>query len=832
MKTYSKILFVLITSVCPALIQANELALNDKEYFEGPGISFLLFHNNYLVGYQGGLQLIQNGERILDSGDLLLRMKPGVPAPSRGVTRREVDRKAGTAAIHGEIGDWNIGYRFRTRTDGKKILVTLTLDKPLDPAKVEMAGFQIALYPGTYYARSYQSDKGLGVFTRHYAGREILLEASKELRIAAEDPLYAVGFERSDGPLLLADARGRNIQAWFYVLAPLVPGATELELAIVPSIRPEWRREPVIGVSQLGYHPAQAKRAVIELDARQEASGAVRLYRISRSGRRETAVEGTLQPWGVFHKYRYGVFDFTAVREPGIYLIEYDGRQAGPFRISEDVFREAWTPTLRYFLPTQMCHVKVREGSRIWHGACHLDDALQAPADTRHLDGYQQAARETRYADNEHVPGLDWGGWHDAGDHDIPAGSLCNTIEGLALAAEEFSPSLDLTSIRRAAREVVLHEPDGQDDLLQQIAFGVEWLLATYNAAGHILPGVVERTAFQYGTKGDMMNTTDNLVYDPRLGENEVKDGRSGKLDDRWVFTNRNTGLQYRTAKILAISYRVLKNAMPQLAQQCLRVARQLWQDERERSPAWGRSAYTPRDTGYRGYEIEATAELFLTTKDNRYRDHLLSLVPVFASAPAEAFAATPGWTLARALPAIGEPRFQEAVRRKLAEWKAISDKQRAASPYGVLYPEEVIHPGYKLESRSHIHSGFVWGHGWNFQRKAMHHYYLHKHLPELFGPEVIFDTVNYVLGCHPATNESLVSSVGAHSTLAAYGFNRADWSHQPGGIISGTSLIKPDLLELKHPFPFLWYQTEIVIGGAGTWIFDVLAARKLAAAR
>jgi hypothetical protein len=71
------------------------------------------------------------------------------------------------------------------------------------------------------------------------------------------------------------------------------------------------------------------------------------------------------------------------------------------------------------------------------------------------------------------------------------------------------------------------------------------------------------------------------------------------------------------------------------------------------------------------------------------------------------------------------------------------------------------------------------------------------------------------------------VSGVGARSPLIAYGFNRADWSHIPGGIISGASLVKPDLMELKE-FPFLWYQTEYVISGAATYIFDLLAAGKL----
>ena len=109
-----------------------------------------------------------------------------------------------------------------------------------------------------------------------------------------------------------------------------------------------------------------------------------------------------------------------------------------------------------------------------------------------------------------------------------------------------------------------------------------------------------------------------------------------------------------------------------------------------------------------------------------------------------------------------------------------------------------------------------------------MRHYYLHKTFPDLFGKEPIFATVDFVLGVHPANNRSYVSGVGVESPLIAYGFNRADWSHIPGGVISGASLVKPDYMELKQ-FPFLWYQTEYVIGGAATYIFDVLAAHQLA---
>ena len=68
-------------------------------------------------------------------------------------------------------------------------------------------------------------------------------------------------------------------------------------------------------------------------------------------------------------------------------------------------------------------------------------------------------------------------------------------------------------------------------------------------------------------------------------------------------------------------------------------------------------------------------------------------------------------------------------------------------------------------------------------------------------------------------------SGVGASSLTTAYGFNRADWSHIPGGSASGTALIRPDFPELKR-WPFFWQQTEYVLGrGTTDYLLLVLAA-------
>ena len=138
-------------------------------------------------------------------------------------------------------------------------------------------------------------------------------------------------------------------------------------------------------------------------------------------------------------------------------------------------------------------------------------------------------------------------------------------------------------------------------------------------------------------------------------------------------------------------------------------------------------------------------------------------------------------------------------------------DEQSRETPYGIPYRP------------------YIWGAGWAIQRLGFEYYFLHQAFPDIFEPDLIFHALNFVLGCHPGSNTaSFASGVGAKSATAAYGANRADWSYIPGGVVSGTALIRPDFPELLE-FPFLWQQGEYIVGGGSScYMFLVLAAKQL----
>ena len=131
------------------------------------------------------------------------------------------------------------------------------------------------------------------------------------------------------------------------------------------------------------------------------------------------------------------------------------------------------------------------------------------------------------------------------------------------------------------------YKPGFQEDLLQQVEYGVEGLLASFRVAGHIFAGIIENSQPQYDLTGDPVNITDNHIYDSSLKPDQVEGERSGKPDDRWAFTNRNTGLQYRVAQTFAVASRVLRPKKAALADECLAAARKLWEYEQTNPPVY-----------------------------------------------------------------------------------------------------------------------------------------------------------------------------------------------------------------------------------------------------
>ena len=822
----------------------DTFTLNELDYFQNRGVGVMAFHDDAPESHQGGVIMVMHGNRIATNGDLRLEPSPGQWSPVPKLQSRTVDHERGeirtTLSYPDEeqnlVGfnpllypDLELTYDVVVYAEGDAIKIRVDLHEAIPEAWVGEVGFNLELYPADLFGMSWIMDDDSGIFPRqayavnvpegsepnpqivqtselkglvpldNHRARPAPLAQGRTLSIAPESDQLRLQIETRDGQLELLDGRVQHQNGWFVVRTTLPGGVTDnaLEWTLRPNVIDAWISPPVIQHSMVGYHPQQSKVAVIETDPNDHFDQALQLVRLNPNGKHQVVLDKKPQPWGDFLRYHYFHFDFSEVTQQGMYQLVLGDQRSEPFRIAENVYdQNVWQPTLDYFLPVQMSHMRVKEKYKLWHDASHLDDALMAPVAINHFDGYVQGPDTlTDFAPGEHVAGLDRGGWYDAGDEDLRIESQSGEVFILSAAYEEFNVQRDNTLIDQNLRLVEIREPDGVPDMLQQIEHGLLTVVGGYQALGRLYRGIIVPTLTQYVLGGDFSGQTDNLIYDSELEPHESTATHSGLPDDRWVFTENNPAREFDAIANIAASVGPMRDYDAELANDTLTAAEELWQVQR------------PVDSdAVRRNKVRAAVELFRATGADRYRDYLLSerefILDDFRSV---------GWAVARAVHELNDEALTSAMRQAAAEFYGDIQASMADTPYGLTFEMQ------------------LWGRGWDLQRQGMAHYFLHKAFPEEFGTDYLLNILHYVLGTNPGSNnQSYASGVGARSKTSAYGIARMDYSYVPGGVIVGTALVAPDFPELKE-FPFLWQQSEYVLGGgASRFMFLALAANQL----
>ncbi|MDR0939085.1 MAG: glycoside hydrolase family 9 protein [Mediterranea sp.] len=831
-------------------LHGQDFKLTPSGYFQDRGVDVMAFDDIYPEGHQGGVCVIMNGHRVATNGDIRLEATPGQWQP----VPKQLGRVLGDNSITATLcypdssrhltgfnpmiyPNLNLVYTVKVEAKGGSVEVTVDLDRPIPRELLGKVGFNLEFFPGSLFGKPWIMDQQTGIYPQqpnaplmttepnhlhpgdyHLANRplanfdhlvgkgyspivgdDIISEpyaVGRKFTSRPDDPYSRLTIESLTGDLKLFDGRMNHNNGWFVLRSEIKEGATKgaVKWIITPNVVADWIYQPVIQTSQVGYHPAQSKEAVIEMDPRDKRQETARIVRLDAD--KESAVR-TIAPiaWGKFLRYNYLKVDFTDVKEPGLYQVRY-GNSASPiFRIASDVYdRGVWQPVLEYFLPVQMCHMRVNEKYRVWHDYCHMDDALMAPAHN-HIDGYDQKEGLSKFAAGDIVPGVNIGGWHDAGDFDLRIESQAGESYILTLAYEAFNPDIDVTSIDQINRVTEIHQADGKNDLLQQVENGALTVVNSYLALGRLYRGIICNGLRQYVLLGDASAMTDGII---------------GNDDDRWIYTEDNPSRELSTAAQLAAVSRVMKGFNDTLSVHCLDIARKIYATTTATAATNGNSDWAFFRILFP--KVQTATELYLSTGEQQYLDFILANQDLIIKQVGRV-----GWYMARMETRMAQMKnkkakaFSAAFRKALAEYKVELDKQVNETPYGIPY-------------RPHI-----WGAGWDIQRFGFQHYFLASAYPDIFPKAPVFNALNFVLGCHPGSNQaSFASGVGAQSATVGYGLNRADWSYIPGGVISGTALIRPDFPELLT-FPFLWQQTEYVLGGGSShYMFLVLAAQQL----
>jgi len=838
------------TEQAPTKDFTNDFMMSVKKTGSGDGylqtraFELYMYNNTYdpELGDKknAGIEMVQSGRRIATNGDITL-----LPAPEQWdymvppvLNSRTIDEENNVLSANLTIpadskGNPAVNYTLKAEPEPGGVKLTVKLDEPLPADLVGKAGFSLQFIPSQFISKSFQADSdgdgnydSFGVFPLHPQDdmesfdrvrtedqpwyvkewydvegnkQPLPLATGKKMTFAAEDDENRIRITSDNGDLMLYDGRNNTEDGWFVVRSLIPAGATEIVWHISPDVNENWVRKPNVAFNQAGYAPNFAKVALIELDPFDDPSIYAYIDRLNADGTYTEVFSGEISgsgiPWG---RYRYRTFDFSAVTEPGMYVIRYAGERTNPFPIAQNVYERTWQASLSGFLAVHMDHMKIREGYRIWHDHTFDDDALQAPLNTDFFDGWSMGpVSNSPFNAYEYIPGLNIGGWYDPSDYDLDTAVNIEAIQDLALAFDEFGIEYDTLMVDNASRFVELHRVDGLNDLQQQVKQGILQILAQLDSVGYVFKGLKVPTLTQYSQSGDPSKVTDGLYYDSSLGKDETYGRRSGKMDDRLAFADViDEALQMRAAAALASASYVLKGFDDELAVRCLNAAEEIW-------VKFDPFRYQPTvvDKELDSARWNAAIQLIIATKGAK--DQYKQLMNQYMLR-LETFGED-GWKAVRVLKYMDEEfliKFIEALEAYIP----VLEEKISANPFGVPVEEGNV----------------------GVLNMAISMAILNKYFPNIVSEKYTLNAVNYILGTHMYNNTSWVSGVGTKSHMLGYGQNRADNFFIAGGVVGGYANVLPDFYEAVDDFAFLRDQTGYSIEASVKWIVVGSAADAL----
>jgi len=163
---------------------------------------------------------------------------------------------------------------------------------------------------------------------------------------------------------------------------------------------------------------------------------------------------------------RFQVMDFSEIRTPGTYVLRAGDEETPPFRIGDNVWRDAILKAINFFY-AERCGMEIPGV----HGVCHMD--------------WQGVHGAKRIIIN--------GGWHDAGDL---SQLLFNTGEAV-YATFSLAEKLRLRD----------EDPELYRRVVEEAKWGLDWILKTNFGDGYRIAGSA-MSSWTNGTLGD----TDDVV--------------------------------------------------------------------------------------------------------------------------------------------------------------------------------------------------------------------------------------------------------------------------------------------------------------------------------
>lgn len=323
--------------------------------------------------------------------------------------------------------------------------------------------------------------------------------------------------------------------------------------------------------NQVGYHPSSTKTCVVKGDAKRE-------FEVVEIPSGRIAYRGSLTPrhddFG-----NYASADFTPVKKEGRYYLRSDTLRSFPFSISRIVYQPQMNMIVGYF-SRQRCGAS----NTGYLSPCHTDDGIRVD-NGRHQDVS--------------------GGWHDASDLRKWVSATIYGVMGLS-------------------RSYFLQAPQYRSAILEEIRWGNKYFLKMQEPQGYVMDFIggdlkkhSDNNRWTDNKKGT--GTTDIKLVKPNTGSSSALMLVSGDVDDRIIQTQPvEMTAQYNFITAEAMLARITSKNDPSYSARCLDAAKKCFD--------WCVKSGRDTTAGIIGAAIQATLELYRTTKLNIYRQRATEL--------------------------------------------------------------------------------------------------------------------------------------------------------------------------------------------------------------
>ena len=387
-------ILALLAAGCSKTGSSPDLKLNDLEYFERQGVNVLVFNNTFSGGFNdeknSGIEIIHHGVRTVQGGAIRLVNTPEQWDLVPNTVSREVNTEDNSVEVALRYEDYDFDSRIVVTGKGPAVEIAVYLDKPVPKELEGDAGLNLEFLPSQYWGKTYLMDGRLNRFPRYSASETVARPNSEKVKqykgyktyddrgtgefvdplpmetghtivMAPDEPERMIKVT-SDSEFSLYDGRILAQNGWFVLRTVLPAGQTGkvVSWTVEPNAIKDWIREPNVGYSQVGYQPGQPKVAVIELDKLDKPQATAAIWQINEDGSEKQVFSGKVAEWGPYYKYNYVKFDFSDVKDPGIYYIKYGDVRTGNFLIDDSVYDKITDATSDVWIPIHMNHMPLR----------------------------------------------------------------------------------------------------------------------------------------------------------------------------------------------------------------------------------------------------------------------------------------------------------------------------------------------------------------------------------------------------------------------------------------------------------------------------------------